>query len=82
MKTIIILLFLCQALSAQINLRIGDSEIKGLAGIEAKLSHYSIAAGWRPYYINHHGYEQSFCSAVTYYINPRGESIYLSAGVA
>lgn len=54
MKKFIVLVFivLSASLSAQIpatiNLRIADSEIKGLFGLEFQISKFSISGGWRP----------------------------------
>ncbi len=49
---ILIIVFLCTSLCAQvpatISLRAGDSEAKGLLGMEIIVSHFSFSGGWRP----------------------------------
>jgi hypothetical protein len=74
MKHIIILLLsilLSITLNAQvpatINLRVGDSEAKGLLGMEVVVSHFSLSGGWRPGLIPVGQTINSWDFAFTYY---------------
>ena len=77
---VLVLIFLFGALNAQIqktiNLRFGDSESKGLAGIEFVLSKVSIAGGWRPAWMPAPADKaiHSFDVALTVYTNEWYES--------
>jgi hypothetical protein len=89
-KNIIVLIFfiLSIALSAQIpkalTVRIGDSELKGLAGVELQVSRFSISGGWRPGHLPYGGSMiNSFDLALTIYSKQWYESSwYLSIGRA
>ena len=74
MKHIIIVLLsivLSITLNAQIpstiNLRVGDSEAKGLLGMEVVVSHFSLSGGWRPGNIPYEQNINSWDFAFTYY---------------
>jgi hypothetical protein len=67
-----------------LNVRLGDSEIKGVAGVEFQRSHLSIAAGWRPVQTPIEAKTiHSFSTAVTVYSsNCNNTSFYGSLGYA
>ena len=74
MKHIIIVILsivLSITLNAQIpstiNLRVGDSEAKGLLGMEVVVSHFSLSGGWRPGNIPYEQNINSWDFAFTYY---------------
>jgi len=90
MKHIIIVLLsivLSTTLNAQIpatiNLRVNDSEAKGLLGIETVISHFSLSAGWRPGLIPDGQTINSWDFAFTYYQKQWFETgFYVSIGYA
>jgi len=49
---IVMMLFTCLTLHAQVpvslDVNIGDSELRGLAGIELQVSRFALVGGWRP----------------------------------
>jgi hypothetical protein len=90
MKHIIIVLLsivLSTTLNAQIpatiNLRVGDSEAKGLFGAEVVVSHFSLSGGWRPGRIPYGQNINSWDFAFTYYQKQWFETgFYVSIGYA
>lgn len=68
---IIILLLISVTLSAQVpmalNLRVGDSETKGITGLELQISKLSLSAGWRPEFIPFGATTHSLDLALTLY---------------
>ena len=86
MKTLItfVLLFCCIELNAQeLNLRVGDSQVKGCAGIEFKYGNVSLSAGWRPIKLLYPDrWFHSFSGAFTIFNNPGGESYYFTCAAA
>lgn len=88
MKKLIIILLVLSGLSLNaqvpigVNVRAGDSEIKGLMGVEFQISNFSLSGGWRPQKV----WEQevnSFTGAFTYYSDQWFEScFYTSIGVS
>jgi hypothetical protein len=84
-KLIFILVFLLilSPLKAQINAYFGDSELKGLVGLEAQTKHLSLSGGVRPAKIPTGNRIYSYSVAGTYYYTGIKKHIfYLSAGLA
>ena len=84
---IVLLIFICITLNAQIptalNVRIGDSEVKGFVGVEYQVSKYSISGGWRPGNTPAGHTTNSFDVALTLYGKPWNKSsLYFSMGMA
>lgn len=86
MKTLVtfVLLFCGTLLNAQtLNLRIGDSQAKGCAGVEFKYGNISLSAGWRPMKLLYPDrWYHSFSGALTLFANPGGESLYFTTAAA
>jgi hypothetical protein len=82
-----LLAFWCISLNAQIptalNLRFGDSELKGLLGAEVEVYNFSLSGGWRPARIPFGKTFHSFNTALTYYVQaPPQASYFASVGIA
>jgi hypothetical protein len=65
--SIVLSITLNAQIPATINLRVGDSEAKGLLGMEVVVSHFSLSAGWRPGLIPIDQKINSWDFAFTYY---------------
>jgi hypothetical protein len=84
----LLLIFYSISLNAQkattFNLRVGDSEIKGLLGAEFQISRFSFSAGWRPIAKIEGKTLHSFCGALTIFTERdwRLSSWYFSIGEA
>lgn len=81
MKTLLslLLIFLSLSLSSQtLNLRIGNSESKGLLGAELQDGHVAIHAGYRPASTIDTKFN-SVCVGTTYYLRQAESSFYLSS---
>lgn len=82
-----LLIFIRITLTAQtpmaLNVRIGDSELKGFVGVEYQISKYSISGGWRPGSTPAGHTTNSFDIALTLYGKSWNESsLYFSMGMA
>jgi hypothetical protein len=94
MKKFIISLFLFTGivLNAQnpisLDLNFGDSELRGLAGIELQMNRYALNIGWRPGIIPEDYCINSYSTGLTIYGNQHTEfsffvyNYYISAGYA
>ncbi len=87
MKKLILFFLMIPAISnAQtINLRIGDSQAKGCAGMELKYGNVSLSAGWRPMKLLYPDrWFHSFSGALTLFTNPDPgrESLYFTTAAA
>jgi hypothetical protein len=87
-KLITILLFIPFPLMAQLTVHIGDSQSKGMVGLEYRYGTISIAAGYLLMCINTDKikYYNSYSGAITFYSNPEKTSWYFrmagsSAGI-
>jgi hypothetical protein len=83
MKTLLFLLiFIPSILNAQLNIYVGDSELKGLVGMEAQIHNFSISGGWRPNKVFPDYYFNSYSGSLNYYLPPINEYyFYLSGGI-
>jgi hypothetical protein len=89
MKKIIIILimvfttltYIKSQIPINVNVRLGDSEAKGLVGTEIQVSNFSLSAGYRPALVIGKSIN-SFNFALTYYFNnkPLESSWYVSMG--
>jgi hypothetical protein len=80
-RLIFLLLLLPSIVKAQISVYGGDSELKGLLGMEAQYHHLSISGGWRPNKIILGDKFDSYSAALTYYQPIQDKLFYASAGL-
>jgi hypothetical protein len=86
MKVLLVISFMligiiANAQELQINARIGDSPLKGVAGVELMYQDVGISAGWRPSKVWQYRFN-SYCFAASYYRDIKTIPAYVSAGIA
>lgn len=86
-RLIFLMLLIFNSIQSQIptalNIRVGDSELKGLVGVEYQRAFISISGGWRPLCTPEEVKINSFSSALTFYNKYWYESsYYISCGMA
>ena len=83
MKKLIFLFLMISAIAnaQSVNLNIGDSQLKGIAGASFQYENFSIDGGWRPMLLRYpKRWEHSFSGCMTFYSQAKGDAVYISAG--